>query len=74
MNQAGCLNLVSNAVIVWNTVYMERLIESLRAEGHVVRDADVARLSPARFEHINPFGKYRFDEVPPRGTFRSLQT
>ncbi|MFK7990356.1 MAG: Tn3 family transposase [Sandaracinaceae bacterium] len=74
VNQAGCLNLVSNAVIVWNTVYMERVIESLRAEGHVVRDADLARLSPARFEHINPFGKYRFDEVPPHGTFRSLQT
>ncbi len=24
-------------------------------------DEDVAHLSPARFEHINPFGRYHFD-------------
>ncbi len=60
-NQAGCLNLVTNAVVTWNTVYMAAVIEQLRAEGRTVNDKDIARLSPARYEHINPYGKYRFE-------------
>jgi TnpA family transposase len=61
MNQAGCLNLVTNAVVTWNTVYMAAVIDRLRAEGKTVKDEDIARLSPARYEHINPYGKYRFE-------------
>jgi Tn3 transposase DDE domain len=61
MNQARCLNLVTNAVVTWNTVYMAAVIEQLRAEGKTVNEEDIARLSPARYEHINPYGKYRFE-------------
>ena len=61
LNQMSCLNLVVNAVVTWNTVYMHAVLEQLRTEGHAVNDADIAHLSPARFEHINPYGKYRFD-------------
>ena len=60
-NQAGCLNLVTNAVVTWNTVYMAAALDQLRAEGESVNEEDIARLSPARYEHINPYGKYRFD-------------
>jgi len=60
-NQAGCLNLVTNAVVTWNTVYMAAVIERLQAEGKTVNEEDIARLSPARYEHINPYGKYRFE-------------
>lgn len=68
-NQAGCLNLVTNAVVTWNTVYMAAVIEKLRAEGRTVSEADIARLSPARYEHINPYGKYRFE--PQEGLSRT---
>ena len=61
VNQVACLNLVTNAVIAWNTVYMAAVLEQLRAGGHAFTDADVAHLSPARYEHINPYGKYRFE-------------
>ena len=61
MNQAGCLNLVTNAVVTWNTVYMAAVIERLRAEGQKMNDEDIARLSPARYEHINLYEKYRFE-------------
>ena len=44
MNQAGCLNLVTNAVVTWNTVYMAAVIDRLRAEGKTVSDEDIARL------------------------------
>lgn len=61
VNLAGCLNLVSNAVIVWNTVYLQAAIEELRRRGEVIREADLVRLSPVRFRHINRYGKFRFD-------------
>jgi len=60
-NQATCLNLITNAVVVWNTVYMGLAIEQMKTEGHQVHDSDLAHLSPARYEHINPYGKYSFD-------------
>jgi hypothetical protein len=50
-----------NAIVTWNTVYMQAAIGQLRREGVCVSDADVAHLSPARYRHINPYGKYRFD-------------
>ena len=60
-NQASCLNLVTNAVVTWNTVYMTAVIEQLKKEGHKFEEEDIAHLSPARHEHINPYGKYYFD-------------
>ena len=39
---------------------MAAALEQLRAEGHPVDEADVKHLSPARYEHINVFGKYAF--------------
>jgi hypothetical protein len=32
-HQALCLNLVTNAIIVWNTVYMAAVVEQLKQEG-----------------------------------------
>jgi hypothetical protein len=39
---------------------MDAALDRLRAEGHPVRDEDVARLSPLGFEHINMLGRYAF--------------
>jgi TnpA family transposase len=33
LNQVGCLNLVTNAIIVWNTVYINKVVQQLRLEG-----------------------------------------
>ena len=65
--QADCLNLMTNVVIAWNTVQMAKAIEDLKAEGYPVADEDVAHLSPARYEHINPYGRYSFEvvDMPP---------
>jgi rRNA maturation protein Nop10 len=61
LNQVSCLNLVTNAVVLWNTVYMSAVLDQLRSEGHNVDAGDVVHLSPARYSHINPYGKYRFN-------------
>lgn len=74
-NQAMCLNVVTNAVIIWNTVYMQAALDQLRSEGYPVQEEDLAHLSPARFEHINPFGKYYFpiEQARNRHGLRSLR-
>jgi TnpA family transposase len=59
--QAGCLNLMANAVVAWNTLYMQAASDALRESGHDIRDEDLAHLSPARHEHVNRYGRYHFD-------------
>jgi TnpA family transposase len=61
LNQASCLNLMTNAVVAWNTIYMMAALDALTAEGYAVEGDDLVHLSPARYEHINPYGKYRFE-------------
>ena len=60
LNQAGCLNLVTNAVVVWNTVYMWEVVRQLQHEGFKIDEEDLKHISPARFGHLNVFGKYSF--------------
>lgn len=56
--QLGSLGLALNAVTHWNAVYMQAAIEKLRADGHSIDPADVARLSPILWRHINFLGRY----------------
>jgi len=75
-DQLGALGLVVNAIILWNTIYMDAAIVQLRAEGFDVRDEDLARLSPLGHEHINMLGRYAFilPEPVARGELRALRT
>jgi|SRR6516162_5500287 hypothetical protein len=59
-NQAGCLNLLTNAVIVWNTVYMQAALDAIQHEGYPVQGEDFVHLWPMRFAHIHRYGKYEF--------------
>ena len=52
---------MTNAVVTWNTVYMQQAINQLKAEGYEIKEDDLKHLSPARYEHINPYGKYEFN-------------
>jgi TnpA family transposase len=61
VNQASCLNLVTNAVILWNTVYMAEAVAQLKREGYPVNESDLAHIWPSRYEHINVYGRYHFN-------------
>lgn len=61
MNKASCLSLLSNAVLVWNTIHMGQIVDRLRAAGEEVLDAHLAHISPLAFGHIIPNGTYWFD-------------
>jgi hypothetical protein len=52
---------MTNAVIIWNTIYIAAALDYLKQAGYEINEEDIAHLSPARFEHINPYGKYRFN-------------
>jgi TnpA family transposase len=75
-DQLGALGLVVNAIILWNTIYMDAVLNQLRAEGFDVRDEDLARLSPLGHEHINMLGRYAFTLPEPvaRGELRPLRS
>lgn len=59
-DQIGALGLVLNALVLFNTRYMDAAVTQLRAEGFDVRDEDVARLSPFVRHHVNMLGRYSF--------------
>ena len=47
-DQLGALGLVVNAIVLWNTRYMDAVLSKLQADGDAIADADARRLSPAR--------------------------
>ena len=74
-DQLGALGMVVNAIILWNTIYMDAALDELRQEGFDVRDEDVARLSPLSHGHLNVLGRYAFTlpETVARGELRPLR-
>jgi hypothetical protein len=66
---------VVNVLVLWTTLYMDRALMQLRAQGAAVNDEDVARLSPLGTTHINVLGRYSFSlpEAIALGQFRSLR-
>jgi TnpA family transposase len=73
-DQLGALGLVLNMIVLWNTRYMQQVLNQLRLEGVEVKAEDVARLSPLTHEHINMLGRYQFTlaETVKRGELRTL--
>ncbi|MEL6940368.1 MAG: Tn3 family transposase [Cyanobacteria bacterium J06598_1] len=74
-DQLNTLGLVTNAVILWNTLYMDRALCHLRAQGLEIDPDDIARLSPLGHIHINMLGRYYFElaEALKAGGFRPLR-
>ena len=60
MNKASCLSLVSNAILVWNTLQIARIVETLRQTGTPIADEDLAHVSPLLHRHVIPNGTYHF--------------
>jgi Tn3 transposase DDE domain len=65
MNKASCLSLLSNAVVLWNTLQIERIVTELRAGGTTIRDEDLVHVWPLQRRHITPNGVYFADRTMP---------
>ncbi|KTL59733.1 transposase [Photorhabdus laumondii subsp. laumondii] len=59
-DQLGALGLVTNALVLWNTIYMQAALDHLKQQGEDVKEEDEARLSPLSHKHVNMLGHYSF--------------
>jgi TnpA family transposase len=74
--RASGLNVVVAAIILWNTVYLERAIQALRNSGQVIDEMLLPHLAPLGWEHINLTGDYvwRQNRLVEQGKLRPLRT
>ena len=56
----GALGLVINALVLWNTRYLQQALEEHQLTEGTSELSDVARLSPLLHEHVNMLGSYDF--------------
>ena len=73
--RASGLNLLTAAIVLWNTVYLDRTITTLNKDDHTVDPGSLRFLSPLGWEHINLTGDYtwpRTNHIKP-GRYRPLR-
>jgi TnpA family transposase len=73
--RASGLNLVVAAIVLWNTVYIERAVQSLRDSGKQIDETLLSHLSPLGWEHILLTGDYIWPQTQAiiQGRFRPLR-
>jgi hypothetical protein len=73
--RASGLNLVVGAIILWNTVYLERAIHALKKQGQPIDEHLLQHLSPLGWEHINLTGDYVWPQnrSARKGSFKPLR-
>ena len=67
--------MVVNAVVLWNTRYLDAALAQARTSGVTVKPEDVERLSPLLLDHVNVLGRYEFalKESVRQGRLRPLR-
>ena len=60
LQRASALNILINAISVWNTVYLTEATKLLKEKGNLREDL-LKHVSPLGWEHINFLGEYNFD-------------
>lgn len=63
MNKASCLSLVSNAILYWNTIKINDIVENLRSQGEDIDKETLSHISLLPFKHIMPNGMYFIEDV-----------
>ncbi|WP_264806715.1 Tn3 family transposase [Cytobacillus sp. NCCP-133] len=60
LQRASALNIIINAISLWNTVYLTEAVKLLKEKG-TLREDLLKHISPLGWEHINFLGEYTFD-------------
>lgn len=60
VQRASALNIIINAINVWNTVYLTEATNLLKEKG-TLREDLLKHISPLGWEHNNFLGEYTFD-------------
>ncbi|MDF8358485.1 Tn3 family transposase [Ensifer adhaerens] len=73
--RASGLNLVVNAIILWNTVYLSRAVDYVRGQGIAIPDDLLSQVAPLPWAHIALTGDYLWNEIDrPLERFRPIRT
>jgi TnpA family transposase len=66
MNKVSALSVLSNAVLVWNTIHIAKIVKALETTaGQPARREDLARVSPLLCARLLVSGRYNFDRATP---------
>lgn len=71
--RASGLSLLTAAIVHWNTVYLNRAVQHLRAQGVHVPDDLLVHVAPLGWEHIALTGDYVWASANPPVGFRPLR-
>ncbi len=63
MNKASCLSLVSNAILYWNTIKINEIVESLRSQGEDINKETLSHISLLPYRHVVPNGTYFIEDA-----------
>lgn len=60
LQRASALNILINAISIWNTVYLEKAVEYKREYKGGINKNLLKHISPLNWSHINFLGEYSF--------------
>ena len=58
MNKASYLSLVSNSILYWNSVKIEKIIDQLKSQNEEINDEVLVHISLLPYKHVLPQGTY----------------
>ena len=59
--KSSCLNIILNAIVIWNTKYLTKAWNHYVKENPKTDETLLKHISPLNWEHINFLGEYSFD-------------
>src|SRR5208282_2548084 len=71
--RASGLSLITAAIVHWNTVYLDRAVQHLRAQGVTIPDDLLVHVAPLGWGHIALTGDYIWTDSNPGAGFRPLR-
>lgn len=73
--RASGLNLVVNAIVLWNTVYLSRAVDYVRSQGIIIPEDLLSSVAPLPWSHISLTGDYLWNEIDsPHERYRPVRT
>jgi hypothetical protein len=61
-NKARWISLVSNAILYWNTIKTNDIVENLRQQGEKIDNEALSHISLLPYKHVLPRGFYFIDD------------
>lgn len=61
--RATGLNLVVNAIVLWNTVYLSRVVDYVRSQGIIIPEELLSSVASLPWGHISLTGDYLWNEI-----------